>query len=195
MKPFSRFSITLMAAGAIALPLPTLVHAQAPVGGVVTFVVPAGGFGSSRFTDVIVGSLSAASKFCGALDSAYRVDCLAERIGKMAADIPEDTDYEEIKDVLNQTSQDMANLARRNRDSSKPRQNVSTGGSSPQATTRPLTAVRADSQASVNQQAEAILQNTETLLLRTPDDDTGKKLHYTRIAEAIGSNKTLLRST
>ena len=96
---------------------------------------------------------------------------------------------------MNQTSQDMANLARRNRDSSKPRQNVSTGGSSPQATTRPLTAVRADSQASVNQQAEAILQNTETLLLRTPDDDTGKKLHYTRIAEAIGSNKTLLRST
>ena len=172
----------------------TTVHAQA-AGALITLVMPSGEFGSARFTDLLVNSLGAAKGFCGALDESYRADCLAERIGSLASDIPEGSDYDEVRQLLQQTSRDIASVARSNRDASKPRQRASTGGSAPQTSSRPLTPVTQASLASVNQQATAILERSETILLRTPDDDSGKRLHYTRIAEAIGSNKTLLRST
>jgi hypothetical protein len=185
-----RIAITTFTTLALAVPLPATLHAQA--GALITLVMPAGQFGSDKFTDLLVNSLGAAKGFCGALDQAYRVDCLADQIDQLAKDIPADSDYAEMRGILEQTSKDMQSLARANRDAAKPRQRASAGGS---GTSRPLTPVRDASLASINQQATAILERTETLLLRTPDDDTGKKLHYTRIAEAIGSNKTLLRST
>ncbi|MEX0337800.1 MAG: hypothetical protein AB3N11_02055 [Arenibacterium sp.] len=185
-----RITVSTLTALALTVPAPTLVHAQA--GAIVTLVVPAGQFGSDQFTDLLVNSLGAAKGFCGALDKPYQVDCLAERINRLADSIPGDSDYAEVRELLEQTSRDMASLARSNRDASAPRQRASTGS---QATTRPLTPIREASLATVNEQATAILERTETLLLRTPDDDSGKKLHYTRIAEAIGYNKTLLRST
>jgi hypothetical protein len=112
----------------------------------------------------------------------------------MANSIPQDTDYDEIRAVLDSTADEMAALVRSNRDSNKPRERVSAGGTVPQATTRPLSPVRESDLASVNQRAAAILEQTQTMLLRTPEDGTGKNAHYTRIADALGSNKTLLRS-
>lgn len=190
MQISKRITVSAAAALALTLPLPSSVHAQA--GAVITLVMPAGQFGSDQFTDLMVNSLGAAKGFCGALDQAYQADCLAERLGALADDIPADSDYAEVRDLLEQTSRDISSLTRSNRDAAKPRQRAAAGS---QSSTRPLTPVREASLATVNQQAIAILERTETLLLRTPDDDSGKKLHYTRIAEAIGSNKTLLRST
>lgn len=180
---------TVLSMGMVCLAVPTTVLAQ--TGGILTFIVPAGQFGSPNFANVLVGSLAAAKRFCGALDSAYQVDCLAERIGALAEEIPPDTDYAEVRSILAKTSADMAKVANANRDRGKARANASSGSIS---TTRPLTPISSVSIASANQQAAAILDATETLLLRTPDDDSGKKLQYARIAEALGSNKTLLRS-
>ena len=194
MPKYNRVPILTLAAVSLVAPLPQMASAQAPVGALVTLVMPAGQFGSEQFTDLLVGSLGAARNFCGALEKSYQADCLAERIGNLADEIPADSDYGEIREVLEETSREISQLARANRDPALPRQNASSGGSTPQATTRPLTPVSADQLASVNQQAAAILERTETLLLRSPDDESGKKLHYTRIAQAIGSNKTLLRS-
>ena len=194
MKPLFQLSIATLSAGALAFPLSAPLQAQAPVGAVVTLVMPAGDFGSTKFTDLLVNTLGAARGFCGALDKSYQVDCLAERLGRMASDIPEDSDYAEVKQMLDNASREMEQLARSNRDSGKPRASASAGGSLPQATTRPLTPVSAGSIASVNEQAAAILDRTQTMLLRSPDDEGGKSLHYARIADAIGSNKTLLRS-
>lgn len=182
--------LTVAAIGLI-MPLPAQVDAQTPLGTILTFVVPSGKFGSNNYTNVVVNSLAAAKKFCGALDSAYRVDCLAERIGAMANEIPDDSDYAEVRGILAKTSNDMANLARANQDRTLPR---ATAATSEIQTTRPLTPVAPAAASSTNAQAAAILDATTTLLLRTPDDDSDKKQHYTRIAEALGSNKTLLRS-
>lgn len=182
--------LTASVAGLI-VPLPVAVGAQSPLGTLLTFVVPSGQFGSNNYTNVVVNTLVAAKKFCGALDGAYHVDCLAERIGAMAAEIPEDSDYAEVRGILTKTSNDMAALARTNRDRAKPRASATSGDIK---TTRPLTPIAPAAVASTNQQAAAILDATTTLLLRSPDDDSGKKLHYARIAEALGSNKTLLRS-
>lgn len=186
-----RVTMATLAAAGLALPMSGPVTAQSPVGALVTFVMPAGDFGSKNFTDLVVNSLGAAKAFCGKLDQSYRVDCLAERIAKMSNDIPADSDYAEVKQVLDATARDISNLARANRDRTRPRQNASAGSI---ATARPLTPVSPAAQAAVNAQASAILDRTQTLLLRSPDDESGKKLHYTRIAAALGSNKTLLRS-
>ncbi|MEX0280644.1 MAG: hypothetical protein AB3N13_05565 [Arenibacterium sp.] len=185
-----RMTVSTLTALALTVPAPSMLHAQA--GALITLVVPAGQFGSDQFTDLLVNSMGAAKGFCGALDKSYRVDCLAERIDQLAEGIPDDSDYAEVRELLEQTSRDMESLVRSNRDAGKPRQRASTGS---QATSRPLSPVNEAALANVNERATAILERTETLLLRTPDDDSGKKLHYTRIAEAIGSNKTLLRST
>lgn len=184
-----RNSLLTAAIAGLALPMP--LTAQSPIGQILTFVIPSGKFGSNNFTNLVVNSLAAAKQFCGALDKSYQVDCLAERIGAMAGQIPSDGDYAEVRSILAKTSNDMASLARANRDGGKPRVSASSGSIQ---TSRPLTPVSQASADATNAKAAAILDATTTLLLRTPDDDSGKKLHYARIAEALGSNKTLLRS-
>lgn len=189
--------VRLSALALTALPLsalPVASPAQTPAGALITLVMPAGEFGSDKFTDVIVNTLGAAQQFCGAVDQAYRVDCLAERLGNMANGIPSGTDYAEVKEILNAASRDMSSLVNANRDAARPRQNVRTAGAGAQSTTRPLTPIRQTSLAQVSADAAAILDRTETILLRSPDDEGGKKQHYARIASALGSNKTLLRS-
>ena len=59
--------------------------------------------------------------------------------------------------------------------------------------TRPLVPVEAASVAAVNAEAVAILEEAETILLRSAD--TGEqRTQYSRIADALDSNKVLLRS-
>lgn len=192
MHRFARFPILMAAIGGLVLPVPLM--AQAPGAGIYTLVLPAGGFGSNQFTDALVNTLAGAAKFCGSLNKTYQVDCLAERIEALAEEIPADSDYEEVRGVLQDTANKMESLARSNRDRAQPRQRVSSGGSTPITTTRVLTPVRPDAVDTVNQQAAAILEEAETVLLRAPNDQRGKKAQYARIADAIGSNKALLRS-
>ena len=108
-----RNSLLTAAIAGLALPMP--LTAQSPIGQILTFVIPSGKFGSNNFTNLVVNSLAAAKQFCGALDKSYQVDCLAERIGAMAGQIPADGDYAEVRSILAKTSNDMASLARANR--------------------------------------------------------------------------------
>lgn len=191
MSRITRISGAVLAVASLTAPVPIL--AQVPAG-VYTLVLPAGGFGSSQFTEVLSTGLASAAQFCGALDRSYRVDCLAERLQSIASEIPEDSDYDEIKGVLQDTADEMEALARSNRDRAQPRQSVSSGGANPVATARPLTPVRPAVVDSVNEQATALLEEAETILLRAPNDQAGKRAQYARIADALGSNKALLRS-
>lgn len=179
-----------------ALILPAAIPAVAqPAGGLIyTVIIPAGEFGSAAFTSVVVGGLAEARKFCGELDdSAYRVDCLAERFGVVAGLIPKDSDYGEVQEVLKSVSDRLAALARANRDRTLPRARATRTGTS-QTTSRPLTPIASAAAQEVNQQALEILKETETLLLRSAEGSSSKIAQYAQIADAIGSNKVLLRS-
>lgn len=192
MSRITQLPVAVLAVAGLIAPIP--VAAQAPVGGLYSLVLPGGAFGSNQFTRVITTTLGTAAKFCGALDKAYRVDCLAERIESLAQDIPADSDYAEVRGVLQDTADKMERLARSNRDRAQPRRSVASGGANPVRTERPLTPVRPAVVDNVNEQAAAILQQAETVLLRAPDDQAGKRAQYARIADALGSNKALLRS-
>jgi hypothetical protein len=188
----NRFSAALIC---VALTNPSAVIAQASGVLVYSVIVPAGNFGSSAFTAVVVSGIAAARKFCGDMnDAAYRVDCLAERFGVVADGIPADSDYAGVRTVLRETSRKLADLARANRDRSRPAARVArSGGAAPEQTTRRLIPVSPQAAATVNRQATAILQETETLLLRSAEN-TSQMSQYSRIAKAVGSNKVLLRA-
>ncbi|MEX5598683.1 hypothetical protein [Pseudophaeobacter sp. C1-32P7] len=181
------------ASAVIALTAGPVLAQSAPV--LYTVIVPAGEFGSAAFLRQLVTSLSAAKAFCADIDAAeYRVDCLAERLESVSAEIPEDSDYEEVRQVLRDTARDIHRLTRKNRDWKQSNAYASRKTSSTDRTTRPLTPVNPARAAQVNQQASAILDQAQTVLLRSAEAAEERRSQYVQIAEALGSNKVLLRS-
>lgn len=181
----------LVVVPAIAPPAPVWAQAAGPL---YTIVVPSAQFGSQAFARVVTSSLLAAQKFCSDLgDTAFRVDCLAERLSVVAAEIPDDSDYGEVSEVLKTASDQLADLARQNRDPARGRSHA-VRKNTDQRTTRPLTPVAPQAAAAVNQQAIAILEETQTVLLRSAENSTEKRIQYAQIADAIDSNKVLLRA-
>jgi hypothetical protein len=188
------FGAAMAIAATAVAGIPAVAQGVGP-GVLFTVILPAGEFGSQNYTDVITGNIAAAQKFCADLNNdSYTVDCLSERLGKIADDIPRDSDYAEVKTILKDTSDQLADLARANRDPAQIRGRATTKGENPVTTTRPLTPIRPDAVPQVNAQAQAILDNTETLLLRSAEGSESKALQYSRIADALGSSKVLLRS-
>ena len=174
--------------------------AQTVPGALYTVVVPSSEFGSPAYLTHVLQGLTAARAFCGAIgDDTLNVDCLSERLAEIGAQVPDGTDYVEVRSVLNDTAGKLQDLARANRDSGRGRITVSQPGPEPGTvlaeTTRPLVPVKPAAVAAVNAQAVAILEEAETVLLRSAGTEGQKRTQYTRIADALDSNKVLLRST
>lgn len=159
-----------------------------------TVVVPSGQFGSANYLGELLGSLASVRALCGNVsDGSYRVDCLAERLDAVAGEIPEGTDYDEVRAVIDDTAGKLAALAQENRDLGKGRIRVSTTGEDAVATARPLVAVDAARAAEVNAAAEAILEEARTILLRSAGSRE-RRTQYARVAQALDSSKVILRS-
>ncbi|OED47004.1 hypothetical protein [Leisingera sp. S232] len=179
--------ISCLAAGSV----PAL--AQAPV--TYSVVIPAGEFGSAAFLSEMLATLAAAKAFCRAAgDPALNVDCLSERLETAADGIPDGTDYDEVRGVLQETSQRLKRLARQNSDPTRGRVTVTSSANPAERTSRPLTAVSSVAQAAVNQEAVRILEEAATVLLRSAEAAQERQTQYAQIAAAIDSNKVLLRS-
>lgn len=196
MLSFRKFGLAASLTAATVTGAPLFAQALPPV--VYTVIIPPTGFGSTNYTDVVTGSIASAQQFCAEIEGdSYRVDCLAERLETISNDIPQGTDYQEVKQILKDTSNQLEALARQNRDSSLPRgraTRAATDTTPAVSTSRPLTPVAPEALPQVNQQAAAILDNTETLLLRSAAGSESKTQQYSRIAEALNSSKVLLRS-
>jgi hypothetical protein len=141
------------------------------------------GMSLEETTNGFVMSLQGAERRCGLLPLEYRVDCLAQSF-RLAANLTrERPEYAAVSIALHSASQDLSRLVSQNADPIAPR--VRTMG-------RTYRAVRPETVATVVAQAEAIITETETKLLRS----TGSvgQAHYQRIAQAVGSTKRILRS-
>lgn len=150
---------------------------------------------SNANTDRVVRILNSGRAFCASLgDSAYAVDCLAERMEAAAMAMPETGDYAEARTALRQGAAKLKALAAANADPELPRAVARQPREGGIRTSRALVPVRKDRLAAVAVQAEQIIAETETLLLRSSEASTARKVHYSRIAAAVDSNKVLLRS-
>ncbi len=137
-----------------------------------------------------------ANQFCAALPDEYAIDCMGERLGAIAADLPDTPETAEVRQILTDTSRKLEAVAKSNRNPAKPRVRASGGTTSvPIATTRPLTPVKPEVQADATAQAVAILQEAETQLLRSSSASDARTLSYVEVAQALDSSaKVLLRS-
>ena len=147
---------------------------------------------SPQATDQIVRHLQAATSLCSGVDGPYRVDCLADQLASTARTMPDTGDYAAAKAAIEDAAQKLHALARANADPKAPRIAATMGEV---RTSRPIIPVAPETQANVNAQADAILSEAATVLLRSADDEPDLRSDYTEIATAVGSTKVLLRST
>lgn len=147
---------------------------------------------SKSATDQIVRRIQAAVSLCSGVGGAYRVDCLADQLANTAASLPDTGDYAAAKEAIADAAQKLHALARANADRSAPRVTARMGDVT---TSRPIIPVAPEDLADVNAQADAILSEATTVLLRSADSSPQLQDDYVQIATAVGSTKVLLRST
>lgn len=157
--------------------------------------VPDSGAATNAQTEEIVARIQSAKLFCFRIPQReYWIDCLSERLDAVARSMPDQGDYAEARETIEDASQQLAALARQSASRSLPRARVRSSAPGGPATTRPLVPVRTEALDDVGDAAAAILEEAETVLLRSAESSEQRRLHYERIAAAVGSEKVLLRS-
>ncbi len=149
---------------------------------------------SDQNTDQIVQELNDATAYCSVIgQSEYVVDCLSERLAVIAASLPQTGDYAAARAAIDQAAQELSALVAANEDTEFPANLTRSLRPDAPESNRPLRPVRTDSLDATLEAAAGIVGNTQTLLLRA-SSSTSDAIHYQRIATAVGSTTTLLRS-
>jgi hypothetical protein len=146
-------------------------------------------------TASIVEDLEEAQAICQFMGDEYKIDCFARTYRELAKNIPGNGDYAEAREALLDAARKLDNITRRNLDRQKPAltARLQKGGGQT-VTTPPIRAVRSDRVTQLKQQAANVVQEAETVLLRSASSDATRAIHYQRIAAVVESNKVLLRS-
>lgn len=155
-----------------------------------------GAAASPEATARIVARVERAFEFCTALvQREYVVDCLSERLDVLAQSLPDTGDYAEMKSALDQASKRLAAVVARNPSPTLPAGVATTqGAAAPEATTRPLTPVATEAVDSALAEAAAIIEETETVLLRSAGGSTDRAAAYQAVSGALETGTVLLRS-
>lgn len=155
----------------------------------------AGVAASPEATARIVARVERAFEFCTALvQREYVVDCLSERLDVLAQSLPDTGDYAEMKAALDQASERLAAVVARNPSPTLPAGVATTQGPAPEATTRPLTPVATEAVDAALAEAAAIIEETETILLRSAGGSTDRAAAYSQVSGALETGTVLLRS-
>jgi hypothetical protein len=122
------------------------------------------------------------------------VDCIGERLLRIARSLPKTSEYDEAREILIEAAKELRALATANQAPRAPRIHAVGRVGKAVVRTRPLTPVRRDTVPRVKREAADILQEAETKLLRAAQASDRRLIAYAQIARAVGSNKRLLRS-
>lgn len=147
--------------------------------------------------DFIVGRLQQIQRICNAINAEYKLDCLATSYLSLTNDLRNIGGDSGVRQSLERTSAKLRTLVASNLDRTKPalRAHLTDPESGARIlSTLPIRAVQTERLSAVRQQAVTVLEETETVLLRSATRSTGKSVLYQRVAAAVRSNKVLLRS-
>lgn len=154
-----------------------------------------GAAASSAATRIIVAELDAARNFCQQMPSEeYTIDCLGDALQQVAEDLPTSGDYGEARGIIADAASQLRTVARQNASTVLPTGRVAPPSNPDAGSATPLVPVARERLPAANAQALAILEEAETLLLRSAANSAARRVHYERISTAVGSNKVLLRS-
>lgn len=146
-------------------------------------------------TAAMVSSLNNATAFCSGLSAGeYVIDCLSEQLEAISRQYAGIEGYGDAQKAIADAAQQLHQIARDNRSSNKNKARFRSQNPDGPKTSRPLTPVDSANLSSAVTQALTVIQSTETLLLRSSETSIERSAQFQQIAEAVGSNKVLLRS-
>lgn len=137
---------------------------------------------SSKATKAVVTTLIRGFDRCGELPQVYKFDCFRHTYKLAGQQLDGNQAYAEAREALALVEETLTRSVKQNLDPAQP------------AKRKGLNLYRPVKPAAVPQikrQAESAMKQAETILLRSP---ASKQVQYARIAEAVNSNKVLLRS-
>ncbi|MBN9669700.1 hypothetical protein [Roseibium aggregatum] len=136
-------------------------------------------------TGAIVRQLQRGTAQCGRLDPIYRIDCMRQVYQQAAGATGNRPDYAAANSQLRKASRALNGILRQHGDRNAPK--AKQGNRNYRAVAR--TALR-----QANRQASQAIEEAATKLLRSAGNSKKRKVHYTRIANAVNSTKKILRS-
>lgn len=137
---------------------------------------------SNATTNKVARTLTRGAAACQRLDNVYRYDCYRQTYQQAAQQLNGMQAYAGAQAIITEVTQSLERTIAGNADPAAPR--VRKGLQTYRAI-KPAALPRA------KQDFITALEKAETRLLRSPEDS---RAHYVRIAEAINTNKVLLRS-
>jgi hypothetical protein len=136
----------------------------------------------------LAGLLLKVADDCRALNREdLRIDCLGAGYAKAAESIPTEEAFSEARAAVADAGRSLRRIARENRATSVPTVEAPSGAG-------PLVPVAASRQSGAEAEALAILERTQTVLLRSSETGSDQAEAYTKIAAALDSGKVLMRS-
>lgn len=137
---------------------------------------------STSAINTTVNSMTLGISNCKKLLPTHQFDCYRKVYQLAANRLGGNPDYAKAQTALIAVEKTLENIISQNSDTNPPPVDTRTALYAP---------IKASAVAAATAEFEKALDLAETALLRSPDHS---KLHYTRIAEVVHSNKVLLRS-
>lgn len=152
---------------------------------------------NTNTTDKIVDTIEQAKDTCSDewIDARYRIDCIRQTLLRAANELPSRGDYAPMRAVLIEAAAKLDTIVAQNLDVGAGSVSPNVGGRPLAPTLPPLRAVDAATAERAIDQAVAVLEETQTLLLRSAAGSAVKGPHYELVAQAVDSTKVLLRSS
>jgi hypothetical protein len=145
-----------------------------------------------QVTQAIADSLGDAFDACRTLAAGYQIDCMGQQLRAAAAQVAPTGAYAEVNRALTDAARKLDTIARRDRDSGQTRISVQHRG---QSGIKTYSAVRPAALAQSRADAARVLDEVQTVLLRSAANSGNRRSHFQRIAATMDSGKVLLRSS
>ena len=155
----------------------------------------AGSYDADDPTDAVIVDFNDAVGFCGAIGAdEYVIDCLSERLGVIASQLPDTGEFAEMRTAIADASAQLGAIAAQNQSQVLPSGIARSTGAEPVVTTRPLRPVATETLGASLQAADAIIAQAQVVLLRSSTNSQNRSLDYQRVAAVMGTSRSLLRS-
>lgn len=124
----------------------------------------------------------------------YRIDCLRVYYGWAADSLPDRGEYLPVKKALRDAERKLSAIVSANVDRTAPVIEPREGHKKNAQRLPPLRPVKKSAEKKALAQAQAVVKETELVILRSGEDPARRETHFNAVAEAVDSNLVILRS-
>lgn len=150
---------------------------------------------TAEYTRTLTRRMSEINEYCGPVDSAYRIDCLAEQYRQIAKSLPKHGDHRRVSEALHKAADDLEAIVAANLDTAAPTITPAPQAKAPRAkAVRKIRAVQKKRIVVAERAAAKVVTELETVLLRSSESSRRRKKPFEQVAAVVNSNKRLLRS-